>query len=628
MRNQGVAPIDTGFGKRGSMSRVVSSIASLILLSACALGTRGRPADEPAPSPADVDRAVAALQAAEARYEAGEYATAAATADSLFDAWRSTPSLASLQDRALWLRGRALEGDGLLGQAGASYEILLRRTGEGAMRDAAVRRLASVRAATGQEADAVHLLLENPGVLDEQRLDDLRRLASALSAIQLRALAERFEPRRPGAAILHVQLAQLLAADGRSDSARTVARAVLAAGAPEPERGIATLIAEAGDVSGREVRIGAILPLTGDLASVGQLLREGLELALDGYRDRRPDGFRVSLELRDDGSDPERAAGLLEGLERGGVLAVVGPLRSESFAAAARARANPRLPLISPTATEVLEPAENAYTLYDLERRERDVAVDLAEWSATELGLHRGAVLYPSDAAGRAAARAFGSTFESRNGLLLSATAYDPDSTTFRGPIETIAAAGPDLVFIPAPSPSKVLVLAPQLFYYGLDRSVVLGSASWGDPEVVRRLESVAADYRVIGLWVDRSSDGTRWRRFNTDYEMKYRKPLRENILPALAHDALLLILEGLEGSGLPIPAAVAAYLERAPEIAGASGRLVPDPATSTVRRRTQIRMLRDGRLERPDRSEILRWLAEARARDWAPPARRDSLRR
>jgi hypothetical protein len=88
---------------------------------------------------------------------------------------------------------------------------------------------------------------------------------------------------------------------------------------------------------------------------------------------------------------------------------------------------------------------------------------------------------------------------------------------------------------------------------------------------------------------------------------------LRDNILPALAYDAVGLVLSALDEARLPIPAALSAFLGREPELAGVTGRLRPDAPTSTVGRRTQIRMLYDGQLVRPDRNRLLTWLAEAR---------------
>ena len=204
---------------------------------------------------------------------------------------------------------------------------------------------------------------------------------------------------------------------------------------------------------------------------------------------------------------------------------------------------------------------------------------------------------------------------------------YDPTLTTFKEPIEAIAAVNPDVVFAPAPTTPVVLSVAPQLFYYGLHDAVVIGSEAWADPAALRRLEDFATNHRIVGVSSDRVSPGTRWQRFVAEYEREYRKSLRDNILPALAYDATAIAIAALEGSGLPLPAALAAYLDAGPEIEGVTGLLRPQPGRSTVRRATLVRMLSDGGLVEADRSEILGWLAEVRAAP-SPFAPRDTVPR
>lgn len=599
------------------------AVCVIALLSGC-MSIGGRPAvDRAKPSSVDVDAAVQALQAAEVAFDASRYDAASSAADSLYGSWRGDPSLASLADRALFLSGRANEALGLIGRASDKYgELLTRDPGE-LIRVDVVLRYAQILARTGRVAAAVDVALENPGVLDGANFDDLRQWAGALSIGELRADHDAHAPSSLEAQIVYVQLAQLLAATGAFAEARDIARQVVDAGAEEPERTTAEFLTSLEDgVSSTTAKIGAILPLTGELAGVGTLLREGIELALEAYARDRPNGFTLELIIRDDRSDPEEAAALVAGLEREGVVAILGPLRSESFVAVARARRNPRLAVISPTATEVFGALPNAYTLYERDQREHDVAADLARWTVEQLGLRRGAVLRSNDEASVRAASFFTRAFEDAGGSIVGTGTYDPaDVSTYRAPIEALAATSPDVVFAPIETGTTVLTIAPQLVYYGLDRSIVLGSEVWADPTVLRRLEAFAADYRVVGLSADRASEGTPWQQFVMEYEKKTHKSLRDNIVPGLAHDAALLVISALDAGGLPIPAAVSAQLASGLEVRGVTGLLRLQPDASTVRRRTQVRMLLSGGLRQPDRARLLSWLADARA---APPRERE----
>jgi len=251
------------------------------------------------------------------------------------------------------------------------------------------------------------------------------------------------------------------------------------------------------------------------------------------------------------------------------------------------------------------------------------VAESLGRWLVETLGMRTTAIFRPVDPSLARAAAAFGRAFEAAGGRVVGTASYDPGaSASFQGPIETLAARDPDVVFAPAASAPEVLTVAPSLVYYGLDRSIVAGNDAWADPAALRRLEPFAADYRVVGLSLDRVSAGTPWQRFVLAYERKYRKSLRDNVVPGLSHDATLLLLDALDAAGLPIPAAVSARLASGGEVVGVTGVLQVSPETSRVRRRTEIRMIVGGELRPPDGDELRRWVAEARAAPRREPDR------
>jgi branched-chain amino acid transport system substrate-binding protein len=561
---------------------------------------------------AELEAALAELREAEELYSAGRYAEAATRADSLYEVSRRLRRLAPVAERALWLEGRALDADGRLDEAADAFVELLERLDQGGIYEQAVLRLAAIRQRTGDPSGALELLLEQPEVVGQTELETMRDAVVELERRELARLARRFPARGPAASVLHAELARVLILADRVDSAHRVARRVLSADPDEPERRIASVILDAGEgIGAGPLRIGAVLPLSGRFAGVGELLREGIELALEAHTG---DGLQVEIVYKDDGSDPELAVELVLELEREGALAVVGPLRSESLAGAGRQRRNERLLIVSPTATEVLEPARNTYTLWDAERRQTDAARRSSAWLAGEVGLRRGAILYPVGATGRAAAEAFRRGLEESGGSLVAAASYDPANTTFDGPVSTVAEARPDFVYVAGASVPTVLTLAPQLAYYGINRSVIAGDPTWSEPSVVRRLDPTAADYRIVSLYVDRTSPGTPWQAFRNAYEGRYRKSL-DNMLPALAYDAASLVLRALREVRLPLPSAVAAFVGRSGEVDAVTGRIAPDAISSTVERRPLVRMLLDRQLVNPDRSRVLVWLEDTRAR-------------
>jgi branched-chain amino acid transport system substrate-binding protein len=82
--------------------------------------------------------------------------------------------------------------------------------------------------------------------------------------------------------------------------------------------------------------IGALLPLTGSVASIGEASRAALEVSaedINGYYSGLGSGKNVKLIVRDTKSNPETALEQLKELDKMGLKIVVGPQGSTEAAA-------------------------------------------------------------------------------------------------------------------------------------------------------------------------------------------------------------------------------------------------------------------------------------------------------
>lgn len=315
--------------------------------------------------------------------------------------------------------------------------------------------------------------------------------------------------------------------------------------------------------------LGVILPQSGSrvLERYGELVLQGVRIAAEAYEAEF--GEAVELLIVDDGADPRQAARLVSQLERRGVVGIVGPVLGAQIAAGGRSNQN--LVLVSPTDTDDVQGAANAYTL-----NAGDVAgAQAVARYAAEAGIRRAAVMYPRMDAFIRKADAFRQVFESLGGEVVRHVPYDSANTTFKDQLERILdAKGPEpygiemgdsivwlrgpenadgvpfepfALFAPAP-PRLVRQIAPQIEFYGVDSAgvQVLGDEAWMAPEVRRvvggrALEGViAATPRDPALGDAYADPG-----FTRRYEERYRRTL-DNPLPALGHDAALLLLASM----------------------------------------------------------------------------------
>ena len=577
-------------------------LAAVLSVLVCACSLSGSGGGDVESSVASEDRA--ALSTLDALVSDGRFIRAGELADSLYAAWRFDSRRISAANRALFVGAVALQSAGESEAAATRFEELLGRS-SGTLLELSLYRLAEIRVRGGHEALALELMLANPDALNEQARQLMREAASSVTLVELEEIAGAAAA-GPASGLLNAELARAWALAGREDAAREVARRVLAAESWSEDRDLARRILDGSYRESALVRVGLLIPRSGRFAAAGELVEEGARIALLEYQ-RTAGALPVDLVVEDDSSDGADVEDVMRRLERQGVAAVIGPMRSETFSAAMAGRSDKRLLLISPTATEIDRPDENAFTLWSRQRRHTDVARDLARFLGGDAGLRRLGVLYPNGSLGQSSYRSFEEAARQSGADVVAASAYRPDTTTFQDPIGRLAAGTPQAIFVDADALPTVLQLTPQIPYYGIEGSIVAGSALWGSPEALRRLEGTLGNAWIVGAHIDRTAEASPWATFKDLYEVHYRKSLRDNMLPALGYDAMRVILSAITRSGTADPARVS-RAARDLEIAGATGLFRLDPETSTVVRATLIRALRDGVLSPLDVASLLAW--------------------
>lgn len=559
---------------------VAARLVLALVVSSCVPAQGGRPQPE-APEPPEPPIAEGALSPAAEAAAAGllrdarrfldqeEYTRAQEASRRVVEEFPAAPgsseALLILAEATLRL------GDPAGAAEAADHYVRLLPAGD-ERTDQALLLLGTARVREGRFVDGVRTLLRiagtDPGIRTEA-LERIRQVTPRMDASTLEGLAEEI-PDAPLSAPVLAELGAARSLRGDDEGARRLAERALAAGAEGPDRELAeaTLTGRVDEVLGRSPPLGAILPSSGSptMRRFAAFVEEGIRVALaeSGRASRRP----VRLEILDDEGKASVETSLVEALERGGAIGVVGPLLDVALEAAARARTAPT-PIVSPTARYVPEGLEAVYSLLG---PDPGAARSVAR-HALEQGLRRVVSVYPSTYEARFEARAFGQEFTESGGALLAEIQYDSGSTHFADPLDQAAKLQPDALFLPLP-PADVRVLAPQVTFFGLDslQIRVLGTAGWTAEDVRRNVDPrhtngvVATTAQLPG----RPSEA--YRRFVAEYEALHRKTLRSGV-PALGYDAASLILEAFR-SGARTPGDVRAALESIRDFPGASGTL------------------------------------------------------
>jgi ABC-type branched-subunit amino acid transport system substrate-binding protein len=355
-----------------------------------------------------------------------------------------------------------------------------------------------------------------------------------------------------------LQLARRALARQRYAEARDYAARILATQTPFPYWFEATqLLNVDAPVAGvRRDRIGVMLPLSGSYAAYGDQLKKGMELALTAYNSYAAQKMMLTFEDTAAGEHP--AATVKRLADEKQVLGIIGPLLKDNAQAAAKQAQTMGLPMLS------LSQGQNIPELGDFIFRDsltpRHQVKALVAFAMMR-GKTRFSVLFPETSLGQTMKELYIAEVLSAGGQLIDCISYAEDQTDFKQQTYDLLRMTPqmlaaleredpnaeeypdppcDVVFIPDYADTLEL-LAPQLYFYGLKDTTLLGINGWNSSE----LASKAGRYLKDAVFVDAffvASDRPEVSRFAELYRQAYQQ--EPNVLAAQAFDAAMLMLQ------------------------------------------------------------------------------------
>jgi branched-chain amino acid transport system substrate-binding protein len=300
------------------------------------------------------------------------------------------------------------------------------------------------------------------------------------------------------------------------------------------------------------LRIGAFMSLTGDTAQYGISALNGIRMAVEeangagGVR-----GHRVELITQDTRSDPGVTEAVVRRLAvESRVHALVGEVVSSRSLAAARVAQEERVPMLTPSATSPEVTAQGDYVFRSCYTDTFQGAA-LARFAAHGLQARRAAVLIdPAQRYSVELARFVREAFERQGGEVVAEPEYREGAADFSAPLAEVAAANPDVVFIPGYY-LEAGQLARQAREMGIGVPLV-GGDGWDSPRLYEiGGQALAGDFFSSHFSADDTDPQVQ--RFVSDYRRLYGSA--PDSFAATAYDATRIMLDA---------AARAAALDRA----------------------------------------------------------------
>lgn len=292
-----------------------------------------------------------------------------------------------------------------------------------------------------------------------------------------------------------------------------------------------------------EITIGVVLPLTGHLASAGEFLKHGFDLALSEINDVQLGNPQFKFIIEDDTSTPEGAVAAFNKLiHEDGVSVILGPASSSATRAAFPIAQENRIVAISPTSGE-----RGLSAIGDFVFRiplTTDVVVPKGiEVTHAKLGYQRVATMYDeTDGFSTDRDAALQEAFTAKDIEVLTTESFRSGDTDFSAQLTRIQALNPDAIFVSALPPEKpgILIKAHEL---GISVPIIVSS--------VTNVEVAAAGAAAEGVitfidWLptdDTPGNQTFVQRYNAIYGME------PNAFVAASYASVYILAEAIKNA-------------------------------------------------------------------------------
>lgn len=299
----------------------------------------------------------------------------------------------------------------------------------------------------------------------------------------------------------------------------------------------------------KRLRIGALMPLTGDLQAYGETSHNGIKLAvLDINRNGGVFGENVAIKVGDTQTNPQAgidAAKKLVSVE--GVQAIVGALSSGvTIPVSQSVTSQEKVPQISGASTSpVITGLDDGDYMFRTVPSDAFQGKALAEVVDAD-GLSNVAILYINNDYGEGLADSFQGAFEGRGGEVSASLAYEAGNASYRGELSKAAEGGAEALVLIGYPENGVTILRQAIEGGTFDRFVF--SDGMKAPEIINAVGADALN-GSFGTAPQALTDTDAAQYFTSAYEKEFGELPPKPFIDT-AYDATFVIALAAEKAG------------------------------------------------------------------------------
>jgi branched-chain amino acid transport system substrate-binding protein len=347
--------------------------------------------------------------------------------------------------------------------------------------------------------------------------------------------------------------------------------------------------------------IGILLPLSGKYEELGKKAWTGIEFALAQFGSiyQTP---RINAIIRDSGSEREQTSRATAELASGQVAAIIGPMINAEVAA--EEAQIQKVPIITLTlADKITEYGDYVFRNFLTPQMQ---IKSMVSFLVNSMGIKRFAILYPKEKYGITHMNLFWDEVVLQGGVVARAEPYDVSTTDFKVPIKKLSGLFRNIpdnlltqrleefidlsehqgaettlqkiekspadfgaIFIPD-SPIKVSMIIPQLSYYDISGTYIIGNNLWHSENFI----GLVGNYSQKALLTDgffAHSKNPRVHSFVNGFQATYG--YAPGFIEAVAYDTAMLLMEVLAQNNILYRSQLKDALTRVTDFPGVTGK-------------------------------------------------------
>jgi len=289
------------------------------------------------------------------------------------------------------------------------------------------------------------------------------------------------------------------------------------------------------------IKIGVMLPMTGEAASWGENSLAGITLALNEINNQGGiDGREVEIVVEDDQCTSAGVAAINKLINVDQVDVIVGPVCSAVAGPTMPIAQNAGIPvmMVGASAPDLTSIGDNIFRVYPSDALQGVIS---AEFMLDELKHDKVAVVYTKNDWGEGLKNVFVEEFEDLGGEVVYESGVLQDDVDFKTEITKIKNAGAEAIFVPI-YPTNAIAFFKQSEELGLDLPMLGGDAFSGE-EVYASGYGDGVIYSAVKI--ENSANFEARIHSLAGYEN-----LELNIVTPLGYDAAMVMFEAIDAAG------------------------------------------------------------------------------